>query len=123
MKSRILSIFMVAPLLMACGANGTPAKGYKKWKDYMGTQLSGIKYKTCNYAYLKNVPEQPELTDTCYYYSTFTVGTAEYYSYYAYKASNDRLVFDMEEGAQGEMYYLAVSIIATDSSYGNTGTL
>ncbi|MCQ2753386.1 MAG: hypothetical protein MJ206_04010 [Bacilli bacterium] len=123
MKNKFLSIFAIAPFLLAC-SKGVPSKGYEKWKKIIQVEYSGvIEYKSCNYAYIKNIPETPELNQTCFYYSTFSVNSVSYYSYYFYYEPADEVVPDMEEGKQGQLYRQAVEIIRYDSSVGELGTL
>lgn len=121
MKSKILSIFAIAPLLMACNTS-VPSKGYAKFKSWVKSQVSGdIKYINCSYAFIEKAPGYPTLNETCYYLTNFSVNSEPYHSYYVYKNSDDSLIFDMDP--EGYMYSLAVDIVKSDPSVGKTGTL
>ena len=124
MKIKILPFFIALPLLLACNTS-VPAKGYAKFKDDIKSKLPGnYVYKSCSYVYIKNVPSEPILNETCYYYSQYTRNGVGYYSYYIYEDATNRITYDMDktQGA-GYTYRLAANFIQQNPNFGSLGSL
>ena len=132
-KNTALAVLSLASLsLCSCGTNSIPAKGYKKFKNYISTLLdangyskNAMKYSSCSYVWITGDGSQAAgiLKDcVCYqiYGSLNINGFVKPILTYALYSDIDGTVGEMEDSTT---YNQALMLVNGGYLSGKTGTL